>query len=96
MNRDTATARWYRRLDPACFTDQSPDSLYASSGDLVAPAFAAPADRWATTPTIMTTWGNPAPTADPLPRPLLSAVSGWLSLLGSLWRRPLPSPHQPR
>jgi hypothetical protein len=24
MNRDTAVARWYRRIDPRCFADQSP------------------------------------------------------------------------
>jgi hypothetical protein len=86
MNRDTAIACWYRRLDPACFTDQSSSSLYAYSGELASPAFE---DR-------ASLWGDPAPIADPTPHPIVSALSNWLTSVASLWRRPLSSQHQPR
>lgn len=40
MNRDTATAIWYRRIDPRCFTAETPSDSGAgthSSLDAAAP-----------------------------------------------------------
>src|SRR5204863_3019321 len=88
MHRDTATACWYRRLDPACFTDQSSISLYADVGELAAPAFEARASRWDSLPSIAPTWGDAPPMAQALPRPLLSALADWLAPLAGLWQRP--------
>jgi len=96
MHRDTAIACWYRRLDPACFTDHSSTSLDADVGELAPPAFEAPAPRWGSPRTVATTWGDTPPSADDdQPYPLLSQIATWLAALASLWRRPLSS-QQPR
>jgi hypothetical protein len=92
MNRDTATACWYRRLDPACFTDQSSSSLYAYSGELAAPAYEDRASLWTSQPAIAATWGDTAPIAEPTPHPIVSVLTDWLASLAGLWRRPLSSP----
>jgi len=96
MNRDTAIACWYRRLDPACFTDQSSTSLYAYSGELATPAFEDRASLWGPASALTTTWRDTPPVADPTPHPIVSALTGWLASFAGLWRRPLSSQHQPR
>ena len=96
MNRDTATACWYRRLDPACFTDQSSPSLYVDVGSLAAPAFDDRASRWASPPSTALTWGDTSPIYGVMPHPVVSALVNGLAALAGLWRRPLPRSHQPR
>jgi hypothetical protein len=96
MNRDTATACWYRRLDPACFTDQSSMSLYADVGALAAPAFDDRARLAAGPFSFATTWGDTPPVAESMPHPIMNAIANWLAALAGPWRRPLSSPHQPR
>ena len=86
MNRDTATARWYRRLDPACFTDQSSMSLYADVGSLAAPAFDDRARLWASPPSGAVTWGDASPIADAMPHPVVTALVNWFAALASSWR----------
>jgi hypothetical protein len=96
MHRDTAIACWYRRIDPACFTDQSSVSMYADVGALAAPAFDDRARLWASPPAFVATWGDAPPIADSMPHPIVSALTSWFAALTATWRRPLASEHQSR
>jgi hypothetical protein len=46
MNRDTAMARWHRRIDPACFTASRPAETRQETVPSLNPGFEQPLDRW--------------------------------------------------
>src|SRR4051812_30189235 len=97
MNRDTATACWYRRLDPACFTDQSSASLYAEVGSLSAPAAIDRANLWASPPTTALTGDDASPIAETSPvQSIFEAIAGWIEALIISGRPPLSGQRQPR
>ena len=86
MNRDTATACWYRRLDPACFTDQSSMSLYADVGSLAAPALDDRTRLWASPPSSAVTWDDASPIPDAMAHPLVTALANWFAARAGSWR----------
>jgi hypothetical protein len=46
MNRDTTMARWYRRIDSACFSTSRPAETHEDVVPSFNPGFERPLDRW--------------------------------------------------
>src|SRR3954466_6846541 len=86
MNRETAVARWYRRIDPRCFTFQRSSYTGDEVRRLIDPENDDRSDREATVLAAATVPGAWLPLVDDRRRRTLGAIADRLPTLVALYR----------
>jgi hypothetical protein len=86
MNRDTAVARWYRRIDPRCFTTRSASYTGEEVRQLIDPSNDDWTERGTTVLVTATAPANWLPLVDDRRRRTLGAIADRLPTLVALYR----------